>query len=350
MNFKPLVIGELIAKIPIIQGGMGVGVSLSSLASAVTLEGGIGVISTAQIGYDDPLFQVNPLQANLKALRHHIELAKEKALGGIIGVNIMTVTKKYEEYVFEAIKSKVDLIISGAGLPLNLPELVKNSKTKIAPIVSSLKATKVLLKMWDNRYKATADLIIVEGPKAGGHLGFKLDYLEDPTNNFDEELKSIIEFKEVYEKKYEKHIPVVFGGGVYTKEDINYYLSLGCNGVQIASRFVATVECDANINFKEAYVNCKEGDITIIKSPVGMPGRAILNDFVKRTLIENEKIVKCYDCLSHCDRVTIPYCITNSLINSVKGDVKNSLVFCGSNTYKIDKITTVKELFKEFCS
>lgn len=349
MNFNPLVIGDLIAKVPIIQGGMGVGVSLSGLASAVAIEGGIGIISTAQIGYDDPLFQANPLQANLNALKRHIALAKEKALGGIIGVNIMTATKKYEEYVIESVKSKVDLIISGAGLPLNLPSLVKNSKTKIAPIVSSLKATKIILKIWDNRYNYTPDLIVVEGPKAGGHLGFKLEYLEDTSNDFDFELKDIIEFKKIYEQKYAKHIPIVFGGGVYTNEDIKHYISLGCDGVQIASRFVATVECDATIKFKEAYVSCKEDEIVIIKSPVGMPGRAILNDFVKRTLLENEKVVKCYDCLTHCDKVTIPYCITNSLINSVKGDVTNSLVFCGSNTYKIDKIVTVKELMQELC-
>lgn len=346
MNFKPLVIGNLFAKIPMIQGGMGVGVSLSQLAGAVACEGGIGIISSAQIGYQQDNFMQNPLKANLEGLSKHIALAKEKAKGGIIGVNIMTALRNYEEYVKCCCENKADIIISGAGVPINLPNLVKNTTTKIAPIVSSVKAVAVLLKMWDRRYGATADAVVVEGPKAGGHLGFKAENLENDID-FDDELKGIIDFVKTYEEKFEKHIPVVFAGGVFSKEDVERFMEMGCEGVQVASRFVTTEECDAHINFKNAYINAKKEDIGIVKSPVGMPGRAIMNDFIERTKIKNDDIAHCYGCLSHCDRQTIPYCITKSLVAAAEGDVDNGLVFCGANAYKQNKITTVREVIAD---
>ncbi|MDF2558468.1 MAG: 2-nitropropane dioxygenase [Bacillales bacterium] len=350
MNIKPLVIGDLVAKIPIIQGGMGVGVSLSGLAGAVAANGGIGIISSAQIGFNTPLFEKNPLKANLEALAEHIRIAKEKAKNGIVGVNIMTASRNYEEYVRCSVKNKVDLIISGAGLPIDLPKLVENSTTKIAPIVSSVKGAKILLKMWENRHNKTADAVIVEGPKAGGHLGFKaeeLDKLEDIPYNFDNELKGIIEVVKGFADKFGKHIPVIFGGGVATNEDMKHFLDLGCDGVQIASRFVATEECDAHENFKQAFINATKEKVSIVKSPVGMPGRAILNDFIKETKQGNIKVKKCYQCLTHCDPLTTPYCITKALINSVKGDVENGLVFCGEGAYQIQKMSTVAEVIEE---
>ncbi len=347
MNFKPLTIGDISIKLPLIQGGMGVGVSLSGLASAVSNEGGLGVLSAAHIGYKEPLFEKDAIKANLEAIASQIKIAKEKAKDKFIGINIMTASRRYDDYVLEAVKNKIDLIISGAGLPVNLPKLVEDSKTKIAPIVSSLKACNVLLGLWEKRYNASADLIVVEGPKAGGHLGFKYEYLENEAENFDTELEKIIEFKKGYEKKHNKKIPLVFAGGVFSAEDIKHYLDMGADGVQIASRFVATEECDAHINFKQAYVNSKKEDMVIVKSPVGMPGRALMNDFVKRTMIKKEPIEKCYTCLAKCDRDNIPFCITNALIKSVKGDVENGLIFAGANTYKIDKISTVKDIIKE---
>jgi NAD(P)H-dependent flavin oxidoreductase YrpB (nitropropane dioxygenase family) len=351
MNIKPLVIGDLVAKLPIIQGGMGVGVSLSGLAGAVAANGGIGIISAAQIGFNTPLFEKNPLKANLEALANHIRLAKERAKTGIIGVNIMTATKNYEDYVRCSVKNKVDLIISGAGLPIDLPKWVENSSTKIAPIVSSVKAAKVLLKMWETRHNKTADAVVVEGPRAGGHLGFKseeLENMEDTPYNFDKELNGIIEVVKSYGEKFGKHIPVIFGGGVATSDDMNHYLDLGCDGVQIASRFVATEECDAHENFKQAFVNATKEKVRIVKSPVGMPGRAIYNDFIKKTMEGNIKVKKCYSCLSHCDPMTTPYCITKALINSVKGDVENGLVFCGEGAYRIQEMSTVAKVLEEF--
>lgn len=347
MEFKPLKIGNLIAKLPIIQGGMGVGVSLSSLASAVTNAGGIGIISSAQIGYKENDFEINPLEANLRALKEHIKIAKEKCNNGIIGANIMVATKNYAEYVKTAIDAKVDLIISGAGMPTQLPKLCKGSDVKIAPIVSSLKACKVILKLWDKHDEVAPDLVVVEGPKAGGHLGFKKDDLINHIENFDQTVVDIVNHVKEYEAKYNKEIPVVVAGGVYSGYDISKYLSLGASGVQMATRFVATHECDASIEFKNAYVESKKNDIGLVKSPVGMPGRAILNKFVDKTNLGNIKVQKCYNCLTPCNPADTPYCITQALINSVKGDLDNGLIFCGENAYKIKEIVSVKDLMLE---
>lgn len=348
MELSSLIIGDLVAKVPIIQGGMGVGVSLSSLAGAVAREGAIGVISAAQPGYLEEDFSSNPLTANLRSLGNHIKKAKEISNNGIIGVNIMCASKDYEEYVKCAIDNGADLIISGAGLPTDLPKLVEGSNIKIAPIVSPPKSASVILKMWDRRYGRTADMVVIEGPKAGGHLGFSNESLEEyKSKDYDKEVLEIIEIVKEYENKYNKKIPVVFAGGVFDRKDIDHYISLGCSGVQMATRFVATEECDADINFKMAYINSKKEDIVIVKSPVGLPGRAINNKFMKDKKLINEKITKCYKCLKKCNMADIPYCITGALVRAVKGDIDNSLVFCGENAYRLNKIITVKELIKE---
>ncbi|MFV0503213.1 MAG: NAD(P)H-dependent flavin oxidoreductase [Lachnospirales bacterium] len=344
---KSLEIGNIKLKYPIIQGGMGVGVSLSNLASSVTLAGGLGVISAAQIGYLDPLFKKNPIEANLKALKEHILIAKEKALGGPIGVNIMVAQNMYEEYVKCAISSGVDIIISGAGLPMKLPQLVKNTGVKIAPIVSSLKAARVILKRWEKKDDITCDMLVVENHKAGGHLGFKKEDIiaYENAKNFDDEFKNIVEYVKEFEVKFNKEVPVIYAGGVFDKNDIEHCLSIGANGVQMATRFVPTYECDASEEFKQAYISAKKEDVKLCSSPVGLPGRAIANKFTKSSI--REDINKCYKCLAKCDIKTIPYCITDRLIRSVKGDVDNGLVFCGSNAYRCDKIMSVKDLMAE---
>ena len=230
MKLKPLIIGDLIASVPIIQGGMGVGISLSRLAGAVAAEGGIGVISAAQPGYTDETFMENSLKANLKALAYHIKKAKEISKGGIIGVNIMRASKNYAEYVECCVKNGADLIISGAGLPTELPMLLKDTAVKFAPIVSSLKAAKVLFKLWDRRYEKVADFVVIEGPKAGGHLGFSAEEAQNLSlDEYDGEVKSIIEYVKSFEEKYKRKIPVVYGGGVYDRNDIDHYISLGCD-------------------------------------------------------------------------------------------------------------------------
>lgn len=350
MNIRPLKIGDITVKYPIIQGGMGVGVSLSNLASAVTNAGGIGVISTAQIGFKEKDFFNNPIKTNLLSIKKEIKLAKDKCKNGIIGANIMVATKGYADYVKAAVEAGIDIIISGAGLPTMLPKLVENTKVKIAPIVSSLKATKVILKLWDKHNSRTADMVIIEGPKAGGHLGYKKDELNITDNQFDDIVISIISEVKKYSQKYNIDIPVIVAGGIYDGNDIAHFLKLGANGVQMATRFVATEECDASLEFKQAYVNAKKDDITIVDSPVGMPGRAIVNPFIINSKNKTVKIQKCFGCLTPCNPNQTPYCISRALINSVNGDIDNGLIFCGENAYKVNEITTVPSIFNELIS
>lgn len=348
MKLKPLKLGDLTAKLPIIQGGMGVGISLSSLAGAVAAQGGIGVISTAQIGFMDKDFRKNPLEANLRAIGEHIKKARQIAPKGIIGVNIMVATKNYGQYVKEAVAKGIDLIISGAGLPLDLPALAGKTKTKLIPIVSSVKAANIILKMWDKKHNACPDAFVVEGPQAGGHLGFHLEQLENlDTFDFDKEIRDIIALTKEWEEKKGRAIPVIVAGGISSRTDIDHYISMGAAGVQIATKFVPTHECDAHINYKNAYLQAKKEDIIIVKSPVGMPGRAIRNPFMERVLLNRVPVKTCYSCLEHCNPKEIPYCITEALLNAAKGDVENSLLFCGANAYKENEIRSVKEVMEE---
>lgn len=344
---QELIIGNKTARIPIIQGGMGVGVSRSKLAGAVAAAGGVGIISSAQIGFDEADFLSNHQEANLRSLTKHIRLAKEQANGGLVGVNVMVALKDYEAHVRTSVEAGADVVICGAGLPANLPELVAGSDTKFAPIVSSRKAAMVLLKRWDKKYQTTADFIVIEGPKAGGHLGFSREDLRRDQKNtldYDKEIQDIIKTVKEYETKYQKHIPIILAGGIFDAEDIRHAMELGTNGVQIASRFVATEECDASDAYKQAYLNATADDIRIIQSPVGMPGRAIHNAFLDRSEIQ---IPRCLGCLAKCDPSRIPYCITDALIRAVNGDVENGLLFCGENVSRIHEITTVPALMAE---
>ena len=348
MEMKPLILGKLTAKIPIIQGGMGVGVSRSGLAGAVAREGGIGIISTAQIGYDEPDFDQHQIESNLTAIKKHLKLAREIAPEGILGVNIMVATKQYNRYVRAACEGGADVIISGAGLPITLPELVKGFPTKIAPIVSSIRATSVLLKLWDKKYRRTPDFIVIEGPLAGGHLGFtkeQLEHLEEL--KYDKEIMEIVQCKKEYEEKYQTNIPVIVAGGIFDQTDIRHAIELGADGVQIATRFVVTKECDASIEYKQAYLNASKEDVKIVISPVGMPGRAILNPFLRTVAEGRIAVTKCFNCLEHCNPKETPYCITKALINAVRGNIDEGLIFCGEKVHRLKEITTVKEIFDE---
>ena len=349
MSVKELIIGDLVAKVPVIQGGMGVGVSLSGLAGAVAAAGGIGVISTAQIGFKNPDFVKNPLECNLQAVGEEIKKAREIAPKGIIGVNIMVATKFYEKYVKAAVDSAVDLIISGAGLPMDLPKFVEGSKTKIAPIVSSKKALQVISRYWMKKYNKLPDAVVIEGPMAGGHLGFAKDEVEKITKaEYDEEIKSIMALANELEEENNCSIPVVVAGGVFDRADMEHYLEMGAAGVQVATRFVTTKECDASDAFKQAYINAKQEDIMIIKSPVGMPGRAIHNKFIDRVAAGEKFFNGCKQCLGKCNPAEIPFCITQALINAVEGKLDEGLIFCGSNASKCSKIETVSEIIAEF--
>lgn len=369
-NFKPLVIGDLKIEKPVIQGGMGVGISLHRLAGAVAKAGGMGLISTAQIGFREPDFKTNFVEANLRAIRNEFKKAREIAPEGAIGFNIMVATKHYDMWVKEAVKAGADAIISGAGLPVSLPEYAEAAyeemkavgkkllrRTKLAPIVSTAKAAMVICKMWDRKYHRVPDFVVVEGPLAGGHLGFTKEQLAqygaDSTDveasydqaAYDEEVKAIMKVVKGYEDKYETHIPVVTAGGIYTHEDVKHQFELGAEGVQVATRFVTTRECDAPDAYKQTYIEASKEDIVITQSPVGMPGRAILNPFLKK-IKEGERsaIKSCFQCLEHCDIKTIPYCITRALVNAAEGDEDAALLFCGSNAFRSDRIETVEEV------
>lgn len=374
MELKPLVIGDLVVERPIIQGGMGVGISLHKLAGTVAKAGGMGIISSAQIGFREPDFTTNFVEANLRAIRREMKLARELAPEGAIGFNIMVATKHYSMWVKEAVKVGADIIISGAGLPVSLPQYVEEAyaemkaegqelparRIKLAPIVSTAKSAMVICKMWDRKCHLVPDLVVVEGPLAGGHLGFSREQLAEygadtadvPSTYdkaaYDREVRDIIQVVKEYGDKYGKHIPVVTAGGIYTHEDVLNQFELGAEGVQVATRFVTTQECDAAEAYKQSYIQAKKEDIVITQSPVGMPGRAILNPFLRQIKEGSRPAIKsCFQCLEHCDIRTIPYCITMALVNAAKGDVDDSLLFCGSNAYRAERIETVDEVMKD---
>ena len=341
-------IGKKRLKKPLIQGGMRVGVSLSELAGAVATEGGAGTISAAQIGFLQPEFEQNPVLANLKAMEEELQKARKIAPDGILGFNIMVAMNHYETYVRKAVETGADFIVSGAGLPLELPAMVSDTDIAIAPIVSGVRATALILKYWEKKYHRYPDFIVIEGPEAGGHLGFSREQLDDISKiRFEEELTGIMEEKKKYEEKYGKQIPVFAAGGIWDASDAKRIEALGADGVQAATRFVATKECDASSGYKKAYVNAKETDVKIIKSPVGMPGRALNNAFIQKTERAPESVERCYHCIKNCKPAQIPYCITQALIRAVHGDVENGLVFCGSNVGKIDRISTVREVIED---
>ncbi|MGN1147802.1 MAG: NAD(P)H-dependent flavin oxidoreductase [Lachnospiraceae bacterium] len=358
MNYEPLRIGELTARVPIIQGGMGVGISLGNLAGSVAKEGGVGIISSAQIGFREPDFEQNPRECNLRAIQKEFDKARAISPDGIIGFNIMVALRYYEDYVKAAAEAGADLIISGAGLPVELPKFVEGFSTKIAPIVSSEKSAKVILKYWDKKYARTADLVVIEGPKAGGHLGFTREQLalygEEGGDgaahlDYEDEIRNICRLVKEYEEKYGCKIPVVVAGGIDTGEEMARVMKLGVQGVQVATRFVTTEECDADEQYKMAYIKAKKEDIQIVKSPVGMPGRAIRNPFMDKVMA-GEKIPpkKCLGCLQKCNPSEIPYCITEALVHAAKGEVDQALLFCGANAYKAGKMETVKEVIDSF--
>lgn len=346
MKYQPLQIGNLVIRKPIFQGGMGIGVSLGNLAGAVAREGGVGVISAAQIGFREPDFWENPKEANLRAIQKEYEKARRISPDGVIGFNLMVAMRGYDDYVKAAVRAGADIIISGAGLPLTLPALVQGSQTKIAPIVSTEKAANVILRYWEKKYKRTADLVIIEGPKAGGHLGFDKEQLKNfDSCTYEAEIKKIRNIIKEYEEKFQTKIPVVIAGGITTRDDAEHAFSLGADAIQVASRFVTTEECDADVQFKEMYLKATKEEITIVQSPVGMPGRAIANPFIKKVQVgETFPPKKCTGCLQKCIPTEIPYCITQALINAVTGNVEEGLIFCGENAWKAEKIETVKEV------
>lgn len=348
-NLKPFFLGDLEIPIPIFQGGMGVRVSTASLAAAVANCGGAGTI--ASVGLHKGMDQGGQkfIEESNKSLKEEIRNAK-KLTNGVVGVNIMVALSNYEELIKTSIEENADFIVSGAGLPLRLPKLTKGSNIKLIVIVSSGRAANLIIKTWKNKYDRLPDAIVVEGPLAGGHLGFKPEELTpDKTKNRLEELiTETLEVTRKYEKEYGAKIPVIAAGGIFDGKDIAKFLKLGASGVQMATRFVTTHECTVPEEFKQAYISATDEDVVIVNSPVGMPGRAIKNKFIESVKRGERTPTKCcFQCIRSCKPAEVPYCIATALINAVDGDLENALIFAGSNVCKVKEIVSVKELMDE---
>jgi len=345
---KPLIMGDLEVKTPIVQGGMGVKVSTASLASAVANYGGAGTIASVGLAYGINEEGREFVEASNEALSNEIREAK-RLTRGVVGVNIMVALSNFEDLVRTAVKEHADFIVSGAGLPLKLPEYTEGSQTKLIPIVSSARAADLIIKTWKKRHNRLPEAIIVEGPMAGGHIGFKLaDLLGHTEGRIEDLFISVLKMASEYEKEYNALIPVIPAGGIFDGKDMARFLNMGAAAVQMATRFVTTFECSVSEKFKSMYLKAVNDDVIIIDSPVGMPARAIKNRFTDR-LTPGEKVsFNClYKCLRTCNPATAPYCIAKALCNASRGDMDNAVVFAGSNVSRVEKIVSVKELMDE---
>ena len=353
--FPPLTIGDKTIPLPIIQGGMGIGVSLNNLASAVANEGGVGVIAGALIGFLENNVAQNMVEAERLALTAEIRKAREKSRGapGLLGLNTMMAGANIlvATHLRTALAEKIDIIFAGAGLPLDLPAYLREAaekaqaeiQTKLAPIVSSARAATIIAKKWLANYNQVPDLVVVEGPKAGGHLGFKMDDLDSPEHQLEVLVSQVLEAVKPFEDKAGRAVPVIGGGGIFTGGDIYELMKLGAAGVQMGTRFVATWECDASLAFKKAYLEADSQ--MIIHSPVGMPGRAVRSKFLEDMENGLKKPPRCtYQCLKTCDPKTAPYCISLALVNAQRGFLERGFAFAGANVNRVCDIVSVKKL------
>jgi len=340
-----LKIGDLTVDPPIIQGGMGVRVSRANLAAAVANEGGVGVIAGVGLGKFEDLPGKKFVSVNNDALREEIRKARTMMTKGVLGVNLMVVLSNYEELVRTAADAGIDVIISGAGLPLDLPKYIEGKDIKLVPIVSSARALKIIAGKWKRNFKRLPDAVVVEGPKAGGHIGFDPDeVIEGRTAPLEDLISEVVEYANTFDPK----IPVIAAGGVFDGKDISKFIKLGASGVQMGTRFVCTDECDVHQNFKQAYLDAKEEDLVIIKSPVGLPGRVIRNKFVEDVTKGKTTPAACnFRCLRSCDPKKAPYCIAKALANAAEGNLDEGFVFAGSNAYRCNEIIPVKQLMDE---
>ncbi len=338
-------IGDLHIPVPIFQGGMGVGVSMSVLAAAVARAGAVGLIATAGVGRAESDLAANFLDANRRALRSEIRKARADS-DGLIGVNIMAALTNHEDLARTAVEEGVDLIVSGAGLPMNLPAVrPAGCRTKLVPIVSSGRAATLLARRWQKRFGVLPDAFVVEGPLAGGHLGFSMEQIDDPAYSLENLTVDVLAHCREIEARHGQHIPVIAAGGIYTGADIRRFLDMGAEGVQLGTRFVTTRECDASTAFKNAYIAARKEDITLIRSPVGLPGRVIRNAFTEAVEQGKRKAFRCpFHCILTCDPDTSPYCIANALLNARNGAFSRGFAFAGANAWRATEITTVPEL------
>lgn len=346
MSLPNLRIGDLVIDVPIIQGGMGVGVSKASLAGAVSAEGGLGVIASVGLG-DHTWSRERYEQTSREALLVEIEKVKRRDLP--VGVNVMVALSNYQSLVEACVEAEADVIISGAGLPLRLPQYVAGSAVRLVPVVSSGRAAALICRTWLKKHARTPDAIVVEGPLAGGHLGFRYEDLVNGTApSLDELVREVLPVAEEYGQRQGTPIPVIAAGGIFTESDIVSFLDMGAGGVQMGTRFVGCHECDASDGYKQAYLDATPDDVALIRSPVGLPARVIRNAFVEKSLQNEKQPFSCqYRCLLSCDAVKANYCIANALLNSANGDINDGFAMCGHNAYRVDKLVSVKQLMQE---
>lgn len=341
-----LKLGNKQLALPILQGGMGVGISLGGLAGAVAACGGMGCISTAQTGFNEPDFLQHPAEANLRALKKEIAKAKACAKGaGLVAINAMVATRQYADAVQAAVEAGIDAVICGAGLPLDLPGLVL-PETLIAPVVSSARAAQVICKTWLRRFARLPDFVVLEGSEAGGHLGFdETDLQSESCPTLTELLPSLLKAIAPFETTAGRKIPVFVAGGVNGGTGLAHYRALGAAGVQLATPFIATYECDASPAYKEVLLQAKAEEVRILHSPVGMPGRALNTPLVQRLAAGlRQTPLHCTGCIHGCHPAETPFCITEALIAAVRGDLQHGLFFCGAHVERLTQLTSVQVL------
>ena len=356
MSFKPLKIGKYFIEKPIIQGGMGVGISWDQLAGSVSKEGGLGVISSVGTGiYENRAYakrvlgEGRPYEAenfySKDALFKIFENARAICADKPLACNVLYAQSDYNRIVKDACEAGANIIITGAGLPLTMPEATKDyPDVALVPIVSTAKALRILCKRWQKTHNRLPDAVIVEGPLSGGHQGFKYDECFMAKNQLEEILPPVIK-----EAKNWGEMPVIAAGGIWNKEDIERMISLGANGVQMGTRFIGTKECDASDAFKQVIIDSKEENIKLFKSPVGYPARGVktkLHELIEKG--EAPKIKCISNCVTPCNRgqeaKVVGYCIADSLSDAYDGKLDTGLFFTGANGYKLKEIITVKEL------
>ena len=336
--------------LPLIQGGMGVGVSMGGLAGAVAAEGAMGTLSTADAGWNEPDFAAHPQQANLRALRREVQRAKRLAAGaGLVAVNAMVATRQYADSVRTALEAGADAIVSGAGLPLELPALAEGFEALLAPIVSGPRAAQLICRTWAKRYGRVPDFMVLEGCQAGGHLGFEeADLLSGRCAPLSRLIPEVLAALRPFEEKFGRAIPLFCAGGVATGAEMARCTRLGAAGAQLATRFIATEECDAGQGYKDVLLAARPEDLRIIHSPVGMPGRAVNSPLVQRLAAGmRQPPAHCSGCIKSCRPAETPFCITHALIEAVKGNWEEGLFFSGSRVDLVDRMRTVPDLIDE---
>ena len=345
--------------LPILQGGMGVGVSLDRLAGAVAACGGMGTISTAVCGFEEPDFAADPKGANLRALAAQVRRAKELSHGaGLVAINAMVATTQYAESVRTALRAGVDAVVCGAGLPRDLPAIaaeVPESDAALAPVVSGGRAAGLICRLWDKHHHRIPDFMVLEGPLAGGHLGFSKEEAREAQagnpKSLSDLLREVLEASAPYRDKYGRDIPVFVAGGIADGAEMARYMKEGAAGAQFATRFIATEECDASPAYKQRLLDARDEDIAIVQSPVGLPGRALRSPLIQRVEAGTQPAVeRCIKCLSACDYKTAPYCISRALIAAVRGDWDNGLFFCGAGAGKVNRLSTVRAQMEQIMS